>query len=125
MKFKLFLMSMVASLMFCAVTSCVEKEETFADDIKGAYTGPLTVGNEIIEDVYVVTVVPINSSSVTVFADFYSSGSENYNIEKINGIYYLSSKTSSNIDISVSGKTMSISFVNKAGTMTNYRGYRD
>ena len=77
-------------------------------------------------DAYVVTVTKVSSSVVKVTADFYTdNGSENYNVTKEGNQYILSSESSSGINITVTGKAMTISFLNNAGSMTTFTGTRD
>ena len=92
----------------------------------GVYTGKLKVGTNVTADAYVVTVTKVSSSVVKVTADFYTdNGSENYNVTKEGNQYILSSESSSGINITVTGKAMTISFLNNAGSMTTFTGTRD
>lgn len=83
------------------------------------------LNNKVIEDAYIVTIRRIKSTVVEVYADFYSDGSENYNVEYVNGQYHLKSETSSNVTINVVGKNINISFLNSNKSMTTYFGTRD
>ena len=65
----------VCASLFLA-TSCGEEEKFDAYEIEGTYIGKLSLNGTTIEDVYSVTVQAISKSAVTVYADFYSSGSE-------------------------------------------------
>ena len=58
-------------------------------------------------------------------AAFYSNGEENYNITYQNGQYIFESESSVNITITVTGKAINISFLNKDGSITNFNGVRD
>ena len=99
----------------------------FSASIAGVYTGKLKVGTNVTADAYVVTVTKSYLSSVVkVTADFYTdNGSENYNVTKEGNQYILSSESSSGINITVTGKAMTISFLNNAGSMTTFTGTRD
>ena len=98
----------------------------FSASIAGVYTGKLKVGTNVTADAYVVTVTKVSSSVVKVTADFYTdNGSENYNVTKEGNQYILSSESSSGINITVTGKAMTISFLNNAGSMTTFTGTRD
>ena len=102
------------------------KSGDFSASIAGVYTGKLKVGTNVTADAYVVTVTKVSSSVVKVTADFYTdNGSENYNVTKEGNQYILSSESSSGINITVTGKAMTISFLNNAGSMTTFTGTRD
>ena len=103
-----------------------ETSGDFSASIAGVYTGKLKVGTNVTADAYVVTVTKVSSSVVKVTADFYTdNGSENYNVTKEGNQYILSSESSSGINITVTGKAMTISFLNNAGSMTTFTGTRD
>lgn len=113
-----------------AFTSCSSKEEVeeisdYATQVQGVYTGKLYVDNTVIEDPYYITIARISSTVVTVAAEFYDDGMENYNVEYSNGQYYLRSDTSSGITITINGKNITINFLNNAGTMTSFYGKKD
>ena len=128
MKVFKYLIAIATMVMCCAFTACNDDSEDstdFASAVKGVYTGKLTVDNYVVEDAYVVYVSKISSTVVTVQADFYEDGSENYNVLSVNGQYVFQSETASNIHITVTGKNMNINFLNGAGTITNFTGVRD
>ena len=128
MKVFKYLIAIAAMVMCCAFTACSSDSEEATDcasAVKGVYTGKLTVDNYVVEDAYVVYVSKISSTVVTVQADFYEDGSENYNVLSVNGQYVFQSETASNIHITVTGKNMNINFLNGAGTITNFTGVRD
>lgn len=102
-----------------------EPEMDAASSVMGVYTGKLRVDNKVIEDAYVVTVVKITSSVVRVSAAFYSEGGANYNVKLEGSQYVFSSETSSGINISVLGKSMTLTFLNNGGTMTTFTGTKD
>ncbi len=116
----------VCASLFLA-TSCGEEEKFDAYEIEGTYIGKLSLNGTTIEDVYSVTVQAISKSAVTVYADFYSSGSERYNVTYNSNSkqYIFSSETASNINIVVSDHYMNLTFLNNAGSMTLFEGYRD
>lgn len=113
-----------------AFTSCSSKEDVeeisdYATQVQGVYTGKLYVDNTVIEDPYYITIARISSTVVTVAAEFYDDGMENYNVEYSNDQYYLKSDTSSGITITINGKNITINFLNDAGTMTSFYGKKD
>lgn len=120
---------MMVALSVCMVSCGSDDDEDviadYAGQVSGVYTGKLTLDNTVIEDAYVVTIDKISSSVVKVSAEFYSGGSANYNVTYSNGQYLFQSESSSGITISVTGKSVTISFLNKNGTMTTFNGKRD
>jgi hypothetical protein len=94
--------------------------------VSGVYTGQLKVNSEIIADAYVVTVTRISSSVVNVKAKFYSEvEGENYNVRLEGTQYIFESASSTGISISVSGRAMTLSFLNNAQSMTVFTGSKD
>ena len=114
-------MLMIVLISSLSFVSCGDDDDEtsgdFSASIAGVYTGKLKVGTNVTADAYVVTVTK---------ADFYTdNGSENYNVTKEGNQYILSSESSSGINITVTGKAMTISFLNNAGSMTTFTGTRD
>lgn len=127
-KLKFLLLALVALCSSLCFTSCDPDVDKFdAYEIAGTYIGKLSVNGTVIEDVYTVSVSAIGKNAVTVYADFYSEGSEKYNVTYNSNSkqYSFSSETSSNINITVTGKYMNLTFLNNANTMTLFEGYRD
>ena len=119
-------MLMIVLISSLSFVSCGDDDDEtsgdFSASIAGVYTGKLKVGTNVTADAYVVTVTNV----VKVTADFYTdNGSENYNVTKEGNQYILSSESSSGINITVTGKAMTISFLNNAGSMTTFTGTRD
>ena len=126
-QFRILSMLMIVLISSLSFVSCGDDDDEtsgdFSASIAGVYTGKLKVGTA---DAYVVTVTKVSSSVVKVTADFYTdNGSENYNVTKEGNQYILSSESSSGINITVTGKAMTISFLNNAGSMTTFTGTRD
>lgn len=121
------LLMLIASINLVGCSSDDETEEVadYASQVAGVYTGKLMLDNYVIEDAYVVNVTRVSSTVVTVRAEFYEKGSANYNVELFNGQFLFRSESSSGITISVTGKNMTINFLNDAGTMTTFTGKRD
>ena len=94
--------------------------------VSGTYTGKLVSGGEVIRDAYVVTITRISSSVVKVNADLFN-GSVNFNVSSSNGQYILSNSDSeySQVNISIQGKSLTITFLNIYGTITTFTGYKD
>mgnify|MGYP003368691803 CR=1 FL=1 len=120
-QFRILSMLMIVLISSLSFVSCGDDDDEtsgdFSASIAGVYTGKLKVGTNVTADAYVVTVTKVSSSVVKVTADFYTdNGSENY---------ILSSESSSGINITVTGKAMTISFLNNAGSMATFAGTRD
>jgi len=125
-QFRILSMLMIVLISSLSFVSCGDDDDEtsgdFSASIAGVYTGKLKVGTNVTADAYVVTVTNV----VKVTADFYTdNGSENYNVTKEGNQYILSSESSSGINITVTGKAMTISFLNNAGSMTTFTGTRD
>ena len=119
-QFRILSMLMIVLISSLSFVSCGDDDDEtsgdFSASIAGVYTGKLKVGTNVTADAYVVKVT----------ADFYTdNGSENYNVTKEGNQYILSSESSSGINITVTGKAMTISFLNNAGSMTTFTGTRD
>lgn len=126
-KLLLALMTFVFAFTFSACGGDDDDEpaaKDYASKISGVYTGQLSSGGHVIEDVYVVNIYRISNGAVTVNADFFGS-STNFNVTYSNGIYTLSSANYDNITIYVQNKTLTITFLNAYGTMTTFSGVRD
>lgn len=121
------LLMLIASinLIGCSSDDDTEVVADYASQVAGVYTGKLMLDNYVIEDAYVVYVTRISSTVVNVRAEFYDDGNANYNVELFNGQYLFRSESSSGITIAVTGKNMTINFLNDAGTMTTFTGKRD
>ena len=119
------LFMVVASVCFSACGDDDESPSDLAEAVSGVYTGKLTVNNSTVEDAYVVSVSKISSTVVHVTAEFFEDGGENYNIRQDGSQYIFSSESSSNITISVTGKSMSVNFLNKNGSITTFIGTKD
>ena len=135
-------LSMMLFMVIASVcmSSCSDDDDTptdFAEAVSGVYTGKLSVNNSVIEDAYIVTIRKISSTVVHVAAKFYipsdedktdenaNKYGENYNITYEGGQYLFKSESSQNINITVTGKSISISYMNNAGSMTTYIGMKD
>ena len=110
-------------------SSCNKDEEEdvidYADVLSGVYTGKLSSNNQVIQDAYVVSISKVSSKVVTVSAAFFNEGSENYNVEQEGDQYVFKSESSVNINITVSGKTLTINFLNNDFSMTTFVGEKD
>ena len=110
-------------------SSCNKDDEEdvidYADVVSGVYTGKLTSNNQVIQDAYVVSISKVSSKVVTVSAAFFNEGSENYNVEQEGDQYVFKSEPSVNINITVSGKTLTINFLNNDFSMTTFVGEKD
>ena len=120
-QFRILSMLMIVLISSLSFVSCGDDDDEtsgdFSASIAGVYTGKLKVGTNVTK---------VSSSVVKVTADFYTdNGSENYNVTKEGNQYILSSESSSGINITVTGKAMTISFLNNAGSMTTFTGTRD
>ena len=96
-----------------------------ATAVSGTYTGKRTIGTTVVSDAYIVRISRLTSPSVHVSADFYSSGSANYNVSLQGNIYVFSNETDPNISITVTGKTLNINYLTVGGYMMTYTGIKD
>ena len=97
-----------------------------AKTVSGTYVGRLTSGGEVVSDAYKVVVNRLNSTAVEVDASFFGNTPVNFNVaETSTGQYNLTNINYSDITMYVSGKTLNISFVNAAQTMTSFVGTKD
>lgn len=119
------LLMLVTSVCMFSCSDDDDAPTDYAEAVSGVYTGKLTVDNYVVEDAYPVTVSKISSTVVRISADFFSDGGENYNVVYEGNRYLFQSDSSSNISITVTGKSISINFINKAGTMTTFTGVKD
>ena len=122
-------MLLIMLTMSISMISCGSDDDDptndYASAVAGVYTGKLTINNNVVKDVYTVRVDKISSTAVCVSAEFYSEGSENYNISYVNGQYMFKSESSVNITITVTGKVMNISYLGGNGYLYTYNGSRD
>lgn len=121
----LFVMVSISTAFVGCSSDDDETPSDYASKVAGVYTGKLTVNGTIVEDAYVVAITKISSTVVSVSAEFYNEGIRNYNVNYSNGQYLLTSETSTNINISITGKSMTISFLNNNGSITNFNGTKD
>ena len=89
-------------------TGVITGNTDVATAVSGTYTGKRTIG-----------------TTVQVSADFYSSGSANYNVSLQGNIYVFSNETDPNISITVTGKTLNINYLTVGGYMMTYTGIKD
>jgi len=128
---KKLMMSLMTLMLVFAMPACDsdsdkdEPEEDYAKNIAGTYTGQLTTGGYVIEDVYVVTISKISNKAVSVSAKLFSDSYANFNVSYKNGVYPLESSNQSNMTATIQQKSLTISYLNQAGTMTTFSGSRD
>lgn len=128
---KKLMMSLMALVLVFAIPACGsdddkdEPEEDYAKSIVGTYTGQLTSGGYVIEDVYVVNITKISNKAVRVNAKLFSDDYANFNVSYKNGVYTLESANQSNMTATIQQKSLTISYLNQAGTMTTFSGSRD
>lgn len=97
-----------------------------ASIVAGTYVGRLTSGGEVVSDAYKVVINRLNSTAVEIVASFFGDAPVNFNVtENSTGQYNLTNINYSDITMYVSGKTLYISFVNGAQTMTSFVGVKD
>lgn len=119
----------MAILLFGLFFSSCDKDDDeksdLASSVSGIYTGKLSIGSTVIEDAYVVMITKISSTIVRVDADFYADGHKNYNVKDAGSQIVLEDSTDTLTNISISGKSISISFLNENNTMTKFIGIKD
>ena len=121
-KINLMAILIAAVLTLCFTFTSCGKDDEKENDI---YTGVITIGTTVVSDAYIVRISRLTSTSVQVSADFYSSGSANYNVSLQGNIYVFSNETDPNISITVTGKTLNINYLTVGGYMMTYTGIKD
>lgn len=128
---KIFAFLMMLFVSTPAFVSCSsdkddEPEQNYAAYIVGVYTGSLTSGNEVLDDAYVVKIDRISDKMVSMEAKFFSDDEPvNFNVSYSNKVYTLSTSNVHNMTVTVTGKTLLISYLNNAGSQTTFSGSRD
>ncbi len=124
-----FLMMLLVStpaFVSCSSDKDDEPEQNYAAYIVGVYTGSLTSGNEVLDDAYVVKIDRISDKMVSMEAKFFPDDeSVNFNVSYNNKVYTLSTSNVHNMTVTVTGKTLLISYLNNAGSQTTFSGSRD
>lgn len=118
--------AVLACATMLSVLACT-KDSEYSDDasaVAGVYTGKLLYGTSVVEDAYVISVGRISSSVVSVTADFLN-GSMNFNVQKTSSGYNLVSETIANIQMTVSGKALTVNYQTTGGYMFTFQGTRD
>lgn len=124
---KLLSYAVLACFAVLSVLACSKDDSVPTDDssaVAGVYTGKLLYGTDVIEDAYVVSINKISSNVVSVSADFLD-GSMNFNVQKTSSGYNLVSETIYNIQMTVSGKTLTVNYQTTGGYMFTFQGIRD
>ncbi len=99
--------------------------EDLATKITGTYAGTLSSGGYVIDDTYTVTISRVTDTVVSVYADFFGESVKfNVSYNSSSKIYTLTSSSYTNVSMTISGKTLFVSFTNKGGTMTTFEGSR-
>lgn len=115
------------TVLSCEVVN-PDPEPVINDDygtiVSGVYTGKLHYGTETIEDAYVVRISRVSKTVVTMTAEFLD-GSANFNVTKTGETYTLSSETVYNINTTIAGKQIHISYLTTGGYMFTFSGVKD
>lgn len=124
----LFLVIFTLSLS-AGMTSCGSDDEgvetpNLSEAIAGTYVGEMTTGGYVLDDTYIVYVSPISNTVVSVSADLFDEIAK-FNVTEQSGVYTLKSSSYDNINISIQGRSMTMTFLNNGGTMTTFVGSRD
>lgn len=111
------------------MTSCGSDDEgvetpNLSEAIAGTYVGEMTTGGYVLDDTYIVYVSPISNTVVSVSADLFDEIAK-FNVTEQSGVYTLKSSSYDNINISIQGRSMTMTFLNNGGTMTTFVGSRD
>ncbi len=122
----LFLVIFTLSLS-AGMTSCGSDDEgvetpNLSEAIAGTYVGEMTAGGYVLYDTYIVYVSPI--SNTVASADLFDEITK-FNVTEQSGVYTLKSSSYDNINISIQGRSMTMTFLNNGGTMTTFVGLRD
>ena len=123
---KLFTMLLFA-VTSLAATSCSDSDEgniDLASQVAGVYTGKLMINNAVVEDAYAVYINKVSTTVVSFSAPF-MTGSTNFNVVQSGPQLLLKSETEYNINITITGKSIVISYLSQSGSIVNYNGTRD
>ncbi len=96
----------------------------YASKVAGKYSGQLKYGDEIVEDVYVVSIEKLTSNTVSMEANFLDE-KINFSIEKSGSQYLLKNSNHVSITSVVSGKSLTINYLTVGGYMFTYIGVKD
>ncbi|MCM1521871.1 MAG: type IV secretion protein Rhs [Muribaculaceae bacterium] len=118
-------LTLSVSMTACGGDDDDDEPANLSSRITGTYVGELTSGGYVIDDTYTVYVGSVSNTVVSVTAKLFTNGSANFNVEKSGNAYVLKSVNQSNMNITIQGRSMTINFLNNAGTMTTFIGTRD
>lgn len=120
--FVLGLATLLVTSVACHKTDDVSGD--YASIVSGVYTGKLQYGVETIRDAYVVTIGKVSNTVVTMTADFLQ-GSANFNVVKNGSTYSLVSETVWDINTTISGKDIVISYQTTGNYFFTFTGRKD
>ena len=121
-KINLMAILIAAVLTLCFTFTSCGKDDEKENDI---YTGVITGNTDVATAVSGTYTGKRTIGTTVVSADFYSSGSANYNVSLQGNIYVFSNETDPNISITVTGKTLNINYLTVGGYMMTYTGIKD
>lgn len=117
----------LATLLVTSV-ACQKNDDAVSGDyataVSGVYTGKLQYGTETIKDAYVVTIGKVSNTVVAMTADFLQ-GSANFNVIKNGSTYSLVSETVGDINTTISGKDIVISYKTTGNYFFTFTGQKD
>ncbi|MCM1107584.1 MAG: hypothetical protein NC388_00865 [Clostridium sp.] len=94
-----------------------------SDAVSGVYSGKLSMGSEVVNDAYIVTITRVTSTAVHVKANFFGEDPVVFNVEKLGNQYVLTNTSNyNNVSMYVSNGTLNINYVNVLGAMMAYVG---
>ena len=95
---------------------------SLADQVSGTYSGRLTLGEEVLEDAYIVRVTKLTDNTVAVKANFFGDDDMNFNLIQSGSQIAFSNATLSNFSMYALGNTLVINYLSNGGNMLTYTG---
>lgn len=93
-----------------------------ADQVAGTYSGRLKLGEEIIEDAYIIKIIKQTDTTVTVDAPFFGGETYNFNLSQNGNQIQFSNATIQNFSMFFMGNQVTISYLSGSGNMLTYTG---
>lgn len=102
--------------------SVSQKGRPLADLVEGTYSGRLTLGEEVLEDAYIIKIKKLTDNTVAVNAQFFGDGDINFNLSLSGNQIAFTNATLSNFNMYVLGNTVVINYLANGGYMLTYTG---
>jgi len=93
-----------------------------ADQVSGTYSGRLKLGEDILEDAYIVSISKLTNTTVAVSAGFLGNQAMNFNLTESGNQIQFSNATLSNFSMFATGNSITINYLSAGGNMLTYTG---